>query len=136
MATSIYTPLDLETGEIRLLGLLPGTFEDQIRVALNTVVFSTGNPLPVYEALSHTWSAKEDPVDILVEKTHIAPVAATSTLAITQNLAIALCYLRREDETRVLWIDAICVNQQDPKERRHQVERMVDIYRSAAEISG
>lgn len=51
-----------------------------------------------------------------------------STLAVTQNLAEALRYLRHEETPRVLWIDAICINQEDPKERSKQVKRMGDIY--------
>ena len=39
------------------------------------------------------------------------------------NLALALPYLRLKDKPRLLWIDAICVDQQNLKERGHQVER-------------
>jgi hypothetical protein len=64
----------------------------------------------------------EDPAAVFVGRT------GNSTIQITRNLAIALPYLRNEDETRILWIDAICVNQQDLKERSQQVQRMADIY--------
>jgi hypothetical protein len=45
-----------------------------------------------------------------------------------------LRYLRYEDKSRVLWIDAIWVDQQNLKERGHQVQRMGDIYKSVDRI--
>ena len=42
-----------------------------------------------------------------------------------------LQYLRYEEKFRILWIDAICVDQQNIEERGHQVSRMADIYRVA-----
>ncbi len=50
------------------------------------------------------------------------------TLAVIQNLAEALPYLRLEDRSRTLWIDAICVNQSDIAERTSQVKKMADIF--------
>ncbi|KAF6812234.1 ankyrin and het domain protein [Colletotrichum plurivorum] len=56
---------------------------------------------------------------------------ATGTLKIGQNLADALRNLRRENEHLNLWIDAICINQDDNDDRSRQVQRMGDIYRNA-----
>ena len=55
-------------------------------------------------------------------------------LAVTRNLAKALPHLRYKDKPRTAWIDAICVNQQDLKERGHQVKRMADLYRLADRV--
>ncbi|KAF6810067.1 ankyrin and het domain protein [Colletotrichum musicola] len=55
----------------------------------------------------------------------------TGTLKIGQNLADALRNLRREGKHRTLWIDAICINQNDNDDRSRQVQRMGDIYRNA-----
>ncbi|KAL8658649.1 MAG: hypothetical protein Q9226_000864 [Calogaya cf. arnoldii] len=55
-------------------------------------------------------------------------------LAVTQNLGEALRYLRLKEEARVLWIDAICVNQEDLQERGDQVQRMADVYGSAQRV--
>jgi len=52
----------------------------------------------------------------------------------TQNLAAALVDLRYPAEPRVLWIDAICINQKDKSERSSQVARMADIYRLADRV--
>ncbi len=56
------------------------------------------------------------------------------TLYITRNLAEALPYLRYKGKPRVLWIDAICVNQTNLEERSRQVTRMVNIYSKAARV--
>jgi hypothetical protein len=61
----------------------------------------------------------EDPVVIYIGK---------GTLSVRKNLADALQHLRYPDRPRTLWIDAICVNQQDLEERSRQVPRMADIY--------
>lgn len=52
----------------------------------------------------------------------------------TQNLGAALPYLRLKDRDRVLWIDAICVNQQNLEERSQQVERTAEIYSKASKV--
>jgi hypothetical protein len=57
-----------------------------------------------------------------------------SFVEVTQNLATALVYLRHATVPRVLWIDALCVNQEDMEERSSQVARMADIYRRAHRV--
>ena len=49
----------------------------------------------------------------------------------TINLAQALRSLPNYDAPRVLWVDAVRINQQDPKEQNVQVAMMWDIYPSA-----
>ena len=66
---------------------------------------------------------KQQSLRIMVSK------SCSSTLPITRNLYRALKQLRCNNQSRVFWIDAICVNQQDMDERGHQVQRMADIYR-------
>ncbi|KIM96986.1 hypothetical protein OIDMADRAFT_169760, partial [Oidiodendron maius Zn] len=53
---------------------------------------------------------------------------------VTQNLYHALASLRYEKETRVLWVDAICINQVDNAEREAQVPQMRNIYGSANRV--
>lgn len=57
---------------------------------------------------------------------------ANEKVLVTQNLGRALPYLRYRDKPRILWIDAICVNQEDLPERSRQVQRMADVYRLAS----
>ena len=116
-----YSPLNEEASQIRLLTLLPGEFSSKIHVNLQIKQLTTERR-PRYEALSYVWGSTENLVDIFVGK------STKYTLAVTQNLACALRYLRYQDRKRVLWIDAICVNQRDLQERSQQVKRMADIY--------
>jgi hypothetical protein len=121
-----YLPLNEDEKTIRLVTLDAGSFSDRIRVSLHTAVLSDES-IPVYEALSYTWGSQKDPIDILVGPEE-------NYLAVTRNLAKALPYLRYTDKPRILWIDAICVNQQDLKERSLQVQRMADVYSMADRV--
>lgn len=40
----------------------------------------------------------------------------------------------RSSEPRVLWVDAICINQSNPDEKNHQVRQMYRIYSSASRV--
>jgi hypothetical protein len=123
----IYSPLDAEAQEIRLLTLLPGTFSSEIRLTIDITPF-TESHIPDFEAVSYTWGSTENPVDISIGE------SGRNTLAVTRNLGEALPYLRYEDRPRVLWIDAICVDQKNLKERGHQVKRMADIFSRAKRV--
>ncbi|KAH9220267.1 heterokaryon incompatibility protein-domain-containing protein [Leptodontidium sp. 2 PMI_412] len=111
-------PLNNTAGEVRLMTLLPGTFDQKIEAKLSTTLLIPGH-IPKYEALSYCWGPSTDPQTIAVNG---------RSLNVTQSLATALPYLRLQDKARVLWIDAICVNQSDLLERSLQVPRMADVY--------
>ncbi len=55
-------------------------------------------------------------------------------VSVTHNLATALQHLRHPDVGRIVWADAICINQNDYDERAQQVLMMGDIYRSARNV--
>ena len=119
-----YSPLNQELKEIRLMTLHPGDFTEDIKVSICKVPLIPGNP-PIYEALSYAWGSTKSMPDIKI---------GNDSLAVTENLASALRYLRYKEQPRTLWIDAICVNQQDLRERGHQVKRMTDLYRLADRV--
>jgi hypothetical protein len=126
-----YESLNQESKEIRLMTLKAGSTRDPIFVILENVPFVTDGMLQQqiseFEALSYTWGSPENPARIAVS----SKKSGTGSLAITQNLAEALPFLRHHDKDRLLWIDAICVNQGDLDERSSQVVRMGDIYSHA-----
>jgi hypothetical protein len=109
--------------QIRLLNLLPGPFGTSIYVQLGATILAHDS-IPDFEALSYTWGSPDHPVNIFFN----VPSRSLQFLPITRNLECALQHLRYIDRPRVLWIDAICVNQQDIQERSKQVPRMTDIY--------
>jgi len=80
-----------------------------------------------FEALSYAWGSTKTLIEV-----NAGP--GTETISVTQNLATALPYLRYENTPRRLWIDAICVNQQDKDERSQQVQRMADVFRLAERV--
>ena len=53
---------------------------------------------------------------------------------ISANLEAALVRLRLPDAERTLWVDAICINQDDEAEKRREVMRMSAIYNSAKQV--
>lgn len=113
-----YSPLNERLGEIRIMTLLSGKFRDPIRILIQTFIMNY-DIQPDFEALSYTWGSAEDMHHIYVGE------VGSVTLPVTQNLAVALPYLRYADRPRNLWIDAICVNQSDLSERSSQVKKMV-----------
>ncbi|PMD32055.1 HET-domain-containing protein [Hyaloscypha variabilis F] len=104
---------------IRLLHLLPGLFEDEIQVELREVTLSQQ---PRYEALSYVWGSPtaDDPISCHGEE-----------LFVTANCVAAMRRLRHWRKHRVLWIDAICINQNSTNERNHQVRLMGNVYSKA-----
>jgi len=121
MARYKYSPLNLSAKEIRLLTLLPGKSSNEVQILLHNTKLATDAP-PSFEALSYVWGSTEDSQRIRVE------ADKASHITITKNLAIALPYLRYENKSRILWIDAICVDQENIRERGHQVQLMRDIF--------
>jgi hypothetical protein len=124
VTASPYTPIDSENSEIRLLELAPGKFEDDIEICLVPANLND-DPSTQYEALSYVWGTKVSSRRALLNG---IPVA------ITQNLDCALRYLRMKIVTRLLWADALSMNQQDTQERNHQVQIMGKIYSTASGV--
>ncbi|KAL8369744.1 hypothetical protein RB595_000196 [Gaeumannomyces hyphopodioides] len=120
----MYQTLDISLHEIRLLRLLPGSFSDRIEAQLITAAPDI-QPIP-YEALSYVWGRKSDPPDQIV--------IDGAPRDVTENLHAALRRLRRENQPRVLWVDAVCINQDDIPERNHQVRLMSRLYAGATRV--
>ena len=106
----------LPESRIRLVTLLPGDQYSAFRCELETYQFEEA---PRFEALSYHCGDAQPPAWIQVGH-HL--------LQVTQNLKIALAYLRRKDAARLMWIDAICINQDDNTEKAREVARMRNIY--------
>jgi len=101
-----------------------------------------------YEALSYIWGAEDSPLEVLIDlasngsnddAAEILIVVSTNplryaSLSVGQNLEGSLRHLRSKDTNRVLWIDAICINQADVIERNVQVSRMGDIFKMAERV--
>jgi hypothetical protein len=122
----IYTPLQAtRKQELRLVTLLPAPCKD----APIECTLSIGNLQDrnlQYEALSYEWGDPNDPgYDILLEG---------QPFTVRRNLWHALRCLRTEFGARILWVDAICINQENVSERNHQVGMMGNIYSFATSV--
>lgn len=93
---------------------------------------------PVYDALSYTWH-------LPVEEQSSATSGVISEfggsincngmkLDVTTNLRDGLLRLEQFRQETLIWIDAICINQQDLAERSAQVNMMGRIFRSARTV--
>ncbi|KAK8000564.1 heterokaryon incompatibility protein [Apiospora arundinis] len=124
--TYVYEPLDLSTDSIRLLRLSKGYPLDEIRCELHQSLLSDFEGVP-YEALSYTWGG---------ELTNDSPRVhiGDHKVPVTENLFEALCSLRLRNEDRFLWIDALCIDQNDHREKGHQVGQMSSVYRNAERV--
>ncbi|KAI5363328.1 Putative heterokaryon incompatibility [Septoria linicola] len=81
-----------------------------------------------YIALSYVWGSQD--------KRHAITLNGAS-FSVGRNLYCALIQLRRTTRIRQgfkLWVDAICINQNDIRERSEQVTRMRLIYTSAWQV--
>jgi hypothetical protein len=116
-----YQPLT--TGDaFRLVVLQPGQLGDDIHCRL---LDTARSQKPSYEGLSYTWGSIDCPHEL-----HINGKAMTCG----ENLWQALQHLRSPDVERVLWVDAICIDQNNKFERTHQVNQMRDIYSHAMTV--
>jgi len=114
----------LSDGAFRVIILLKGKPEDPIVCRLNHVS-PTDNVK--YVALSYAWGEQNSGSSELI-------VCNGSAFWIQPNLASAMRTLRLRNEDRTIWADAICINQNDPKEKARQVPIMRDIYAGARQV--
>ena len=126
--TGIYTmshyskPLDPRRKEIRHLILQPVSAGTEIRCSTETVSLLEQ---PEYEALSYVWGDMSVQREIIFDG---------MPFPVTENLAIALHHLRLPDKPRRVWVDALCINQSNAKERNEQVTLMGEIYTMAKPV--
>ncbi|KAH8817266.1 heterokaryon incompatibility protein-domain-containing protein [Xylogone sp. PMI_703] len=119
-----YNPIDLGKPSFRLLRLLKGDGRDICCEIFDAWLHQRGNVV-FYEALSYTWGYNDfaESIEVKGRRLHI-----------TLNLYRALRDLRLRDRDRILWVDAICIDQQNKKEQGLQVQQMDYIYKQADQV--
>ncbi len=117
----------LNAGDIRLLIVLSGSSGKPLRCRFRHV--SLNSLQSPYEAISYHWG--DTVFDHLIY--HVDETTKTvSTLHVTKNLYAAVCNLRgNDDKACAVWIDGVCINQDDVDERNGQVRLMGKINESA-----
>jgi hypothetical protein len=81
---------------------------------------------PTFHALSYVWGIKSlIPKDIEYDR-HI--------LEVTNNCHDALLHLRKRYGRLIVWIDAVCINQGDDREKERQILLMCQIYANSTQV--
>ncbi|RGP72524.1 heterokaryon incompatibility [Fusarium sporotrichioides] len=119
-----YEPFGLDRPGFRLIQLERGVYSP-LRCSLFQAYLDEEESIIPYEALSYVWGSQSMPNEITVDG---------KTMSITTSLYDALHYLRQQDQDRLLWVDALCIDQSNTKERSHQVNHMGDIYQKADNV--
>ena len=106
----------------RILTLLPGGASSPLEVTLTVENVQVCNP---YDALSYVWG-KEKSTNFLIRDGQPVQIQA--------NLDAALRSLRLPNRPLRLWVDAICIDQENLSERSSQVQIMKLIYKHAKTV--
>lgn len=118
-----YSDLPPQGSEIRLLRIERGLLSDPIRCE----IFESypDRDEATYQALSYVWGPSS--------QTHSIQILGWD-FYVNEALHTALRHIRRPTTDVVLWVDAICINQLDRKEKASQVSQMGRIYEAAEEV--
>ncbi|KAI1412730.1 heterokaryon incompatibility protein-domain-containing protein [Hypoxylon sp. FL1857] len=128
-----YRRLNESPAEIRLLALDPGAPNDPVSCSLIYAQLRE-HPSMQYESLSYCWGNSNEKGEITVKVLEYG-AESTYTMSVTFSLLTALKGIRPlSGPARILWVDAICINQDDSDERSSQVAMMRNIYRQAQRV--
>jgi hypothetical protein len=157
-----YEPLPALTSYTRLITLHPSRRTRQDLHCSLSIINLHEPDRPTYEAISYTWDGQvPSPAHILwvrcdndAASTSNLSTSSSSTLSsssgsgsggasngechrplyLTANSARALQSMRLRDRPRRLWMDAVCINQNDPVDKNHQVANMKRVYSLADRV--
>lgn len=121
-----YKHTPIEARSIRLLHLHPAISFNKSPIEVSLHEFPIG-ACPDFGALSYTW-ATEDGDSSLSECLQ----CDGAIINVTRNCDAALRRLRQTEQVRVLWVDAVCIDQSNDDERSLQIALMRQIYTQAA----
>ena len=134
--------------ETRLIYLHPGDFDDSIYCTVYHADILQRRPETEYTALSYVWgdAKRKNSIQLGYHQPPTSEAALTwasapspkadcyTSFGVTTNLEKALRHLRDRVSGRILWVDAICINQSDWEECLSQVQRMGNVYEQALEV--
>ena len=130
-AESIYLDRPLSNArDIRVLDVTSTPCDLQNPVQCTLRVISIDSPLEKYQTLSYAWGS--------AARTHTI-LCGGESLRVTQNLDEALRRIRekiflQDVFSSTIWIDDICINQDDNSEKSKQVAMMGDIYHRSSRL--
>ena len=125
-------PLPTSTSSIRVLKIPPRrastpTQESDFEIKGDLLIVNLNDdPSPPFTALSYVWGVPDPRIRHSV-------VCDEHRISITPNCFSALKSLSSgRDEELLIWVDAICINQDDEQEKMRQIPLMGEIYFKAA----
>jgi hypothetical protein len=121
---SHYQPLR-HRNEFRILKLEPGEDRDPIKCNLSISRLCNASSQSTFDALSYVWGSSETSHTIYLDGWKI-PVRT--------NLWSFLKEFRSRENSKTLWIDAVCIDQSNLAERSIQVQQMGNIYSAARRV--
>ncbi|KAF2679719.1 HET-domain-containing protein [Lentithecium fluviatile CBS 122367] len=117
-----YKPLDYGKASIRVLEVLPRRLGAEYTECLMRHTDLNDE----YTCLSYTWGSPTLPSDIIQIN--------GKRFLVRPNLLSFLRVARKKYPSRPLWIDALCIDQENVEERNHQVQQMGQIYARATQV--
>ncbi|KAK8070083.1 hypothetical protein PG994_006699 [Apiospora phragmitis] len=122
----LYRHNPLGNSEIRLLTIRerPCKTDD---IAISLITFEQPEA-PEYECLSYAWGSEDGRKEVKIQG------SAPRSLFVTQNLDEAIRHLRYVDRSRIMWIDAICIDQSNLEERSQQVSKVDQVFKNALRV--
>jgi Heterokaryon incompatibility protein (HET) len=109
---SIFSPLDTSKPQIRLIHIEPRP-PDNGEITCTLHLADLEDDSCRYEALSYEWGDASN--------TSFYIILNGQKFSVRENLWWALLNLRMKETVRIIWIDALCINQENEGERNHQV---------------
>ncbi|KAL8685428.1 MAG: hypothetical protein Q9218_007766 [Villophora microphyllina] len=122
----VYHDLQKGSQQIRVVKLLPGASSARVEAKLMTIDIHSQLNDSRYEALSYSWGGH-----LMLRR--VITLNKRSYL-VADTVFNALKELRLAEKERLLWIDAICINQGNREEKGRQVALMDSIYRNAQKV--
>ncbi|KAG5665085.1 hypothetical protein KAF25_008819 [Fusarium avenaceum] len=123
---STYQYSQLPSDRTRILRLQPHQGKQSaIQCRLSDLELRDSEGLCLYEALSYVWGSPDKPHSIDIEG---------CSLSVGANLYAALLRLRHTSLERILWVDAVCIDQTNITEKEQQIQLMAEIYAKARSV--
>ena len=146
--TFSYKPID-HNNEIRILKIIQGKDADPLECMLYPSALCSAKPRPSYpySALSYWWGGEDDmpihPITMYRDTwvrdglQKFTPFHLAGVFHVRKNLASALEHFRQVDRDVDVWVDALCINQEQSDnngEKTAQVAKMLEIYSEAENV--
>lgn len=119
-----YDPLPDTARYIRLLRVVDNNYSTTIKIRCKMTTWPIDN-IPPYHAISYTWGEPKSNTTILVNN---------QAFSVRKNCEFVLRQAYSYHEGQYYWVDSVCIDQDDGKEKGTQVSIMDSIYKKAAHM--